>query len=97
MLNVVKKIVGTSHERKMKRVRPILEVISSLESRMQRLTDDELKAQTAKFKQKLDNGATLEDVLPEAFATVRETSVRTLGIRHLTYNSSAAWSFTTAG
>jgi preprotein translocase subunit SecA len=81
MLNVVKKIVGTSHERKMKRIRPILEAISALELKMQLLTDDQLRGQTAKFKEKLDNGATLEEILPEAFAVVRETSVRTLGIR----------------
>ncbi len=82
MLNVVKKVLGTAHERKMKKVRPTIEAIAALEPKMQRLTDDELKAQTAKFKQQIDNGAALDDLLPEAFATVRETSVRTLGIRH---------------
>jgi preprotein translocase subunit SecA len=81
MLNVVKKIFGTAHERKMKTIRPMLEAIGSLESRIQRFTDAELRGQTSKFKEKLDNGASLDDILPEAFATVREASVRTLGIR----------------
>ena len=65
----------------MKQVRPTIEAIAALEPRMQRLTDAELKAQTGKFKLKLDNGATLHDLLAEAFATVRVTSTRTLGIR----------------
>ena len=66
----------------MKRMRPVLEAIAAFEPRLQRLTDAELQAQTPKFKEQLDNGATLDEILPEAFATVREASVRTLGIRH---------------
>ncbi len=81
MLEVVKKLVGTSHERKMKKVRPVVEAIAAFEPTMQRLTNAELKAQTAKFKEQLDNGATLDDIMTEAFATVREASIRTLGIR----------------
>ncbi|MCP4606972.1 MAG: preprotein translocase subunit SecA [Proteobacteria bacterium] len=81
MLNVVKKLVGTSHDRKMKKIRPIIEAISALEPMLQRLTDVELKGQTAKFREQLDNGASLDDIMPEVYATVRETSIRTLGIR----------------
>ncbi len=81
MLNVVKKILGTAHDRTMKRIRPRIEAIGALEPRMQRLTDDELKGQTGRFKEMLDNGASLDDILPEAFATVREAAIRTLGIR----------------
>jgi preprotein translocase subunit SecA len=81
MLNVVKKLLGTAHDRAMKQVRPIIETIAAMEPKMQRLTDAELKAQTGKFKEQLDNGAPLDDLLPEAYATVRETSIRTLGIR----------------
>jgi preprotein translocase subunit SecA len=81
MLNVVKKIFGTAHDRKMKVIRPILEAVCAFEPVMQRLTDADLRRQTAKFKEKLSNGATLDDILPEAFATVREASIRTLGIR----------------
>jgi preprotein translocase subunit SecA len=81
MLKVLKKIVGTAHDRTMKQIRPTIERISALEPRMQRLTDAQLKAQTARFREQLDQGASLEDVLTEAYATVREASVRTLGIR----------------
>ena len=81
MLNVLKKIVGTAHERKMKTIRPQIEAVSALEPRIQRMSDAQLQGQTARFKEMLDNGASLDDILPEAFATIRETSVRTLGIR----------------
>ncbi len=81
MLNIVKKIVGTAHVRKMKRIRPLIETIAALEPKMQLLTDAELQGQTPKLKEKLSNGASLDDILPEAFATVREASIRTLGIR----------------
>ena len=81
MLNVIKKIVGTAHERKMKTIRPKIEAIASFEPRIKHLTDAKLQGQTAKFKEMLDNGASLDDLLPEAFATIREASIRTLGIR----------------
>ncbi|MCP4678563.1 MAG: preprotein translocase subunit SecA, partial [Deltaproteobacteria bacterium] len=81
MFNVVKKVLGTAHDRKMKKIRPIIESISALERKMQRLTDPELQGQTAVFRARLDNGASLDDILPEAYATVREASVRALGIR----------------
>ncbi|MBN2802275.1 MAG: preprotein translocase subunit SecA [Deltaproteobacteria bacterium] len=81
MINVVKKIVGTAHGRKMKKIRPLIEAIAAFETGMKNLTNNQLKAQTAKFKEKLANGATLDDILPEAFATIREASIRILGIR----------------
>ena len=81
MLKVIKKLVGTAHERRMKKIRPIIEGISSLEPRMQQLSDPQLAAQTPKFQEMIHNGASLDDILPEAFATVREASIRTLGIR----------------
>ena len=81
MKAIVKKIFGTAHARKMKKIRPQIEAISSFEGRMKSLTDTQLRGQTAKFKQMLDNGASLNEILPEAFATVREASVRVLGIR----------------
>ena len=66
------KIFGTKHEREMKAMRPLIAAINELEPRMQQLSDDELAAKTQEFKQKLANGATLDDILVEAFATVRE-------------------------
>jgi len=81
MLKIIKKIVGTAHERKMKRIRPIIERIAALEPRMQRMNDAQLKAETARFREQLENGAGLDEILPEAYAVVREASVRSLGIR----------------
>ncbi len=79
---ILKKVFGTSHEREIKRLRPIVAQINDLESKMKAKSDAELKAMTPELKQRLDNGATLKDVLPEAFATVREASRRVLGMRH---------------
>ena len=80
--NLLTKVFGSKGERELKQLWPLVEAINSLEPRIQALTDDELKGQTSKFKQQMLQGATMEDLLPEAFATVRETSVRTLGMRH---------------
>src|SRR3954453_14971926 len=69
---MIKKVFGTSHEREIKRLRPRVERINALEPAWQKLTDAELRGKTAEFKQKLDNGAKLDDILEEAFATLRE-------------------------
>lgn len=82
MFNPIKAIFGTKHDRDIKRLRPIVLQINDLESKIKELSDEELKAQTVKFKERLANGATLKEIMPEAFATVREASVRTLGMRH---------------
>ena len=72
----------TYSEKEVKRVRPIVEKINSLEPAMKELSDSELVAKTPYFKEQLKNGKTLDDILPEAFAVVREASKRTLGLRH---------------
>ncbi len=82
MLKIVQKLFGTKSERDLKAMRPLIDKINSFEPQMKKLSDEELKAQTPKFRQMLASGATLESILPEAFATVREASVRTLGMRH---------------
>ncbi|MDO4438820.1 MAG: preprotein translocase subunit SecA [Eubacteriales bacterium] len=82
MSNLVEKIFGTHSERELKRIYPIVDKIESLDSVMSAMTDDELKAQTPKFKERLANGETLDDILPEAFATVREAAWRVLGMKH---------------
>jgi len=76
------KIFGSKNERELKRIQPLVETITAFEPQMQALDDAQLKEQTAKFKTRLENGETPDDILPEAFATVREASVRTLGMRH---------------
>jgi preprotein translocase subunit SecA len=79
---LIKKVFGTSHEREIKRLRPRVERINALEPAWQKLSDAELRGKTAEFKQKLDNGATIDDILEESFATVREASRRIVGMRH---------------
>jgi len=78
---LLKKIFGSKNERELRALRPIVDRINQLEIQMKRLSDDELRAKTAEFKQRLENGESLDDLLPEAFAVVRETAVRTLGLR----------------
>jgi len=78
----LKKIFGSKNERELKRIQPIVDRINSLEPGIKRLTDAELAALTAKFKERLSMGETLDDVLPEAFAVVREASWRRLNMRH---------------
>ncbi|MBX3191979.1 MAG: preprotein translocase subunit SecA [Labilithrix sp.] len=78
----LKKILGTSHEREVKKLKPLVEEINKLEPKMEKLEDHELKAKTAELKQKLDNGATLDDILVEAFAVCREAGKRALRMRH---------------
>ena len=79
---IAKSLFGSSNDRYVKSLGKIVNQINALEPQMQALSDDELKAQTAKFRGQLEAGATLDDILPEAFATVREASVRVLGMRH---------------
>ncbi|MGH1469538.1 MAG: hypothetical protein ACRBBP_11820, partial [Bdellovibrionales bacterium] len=80
-MNVLKKVFGTKQDRDMKSLRPLLKQINALEADMAKLSDEELKAQTPKLRELLNNGATIPDILPEAFATVREASKRVLGMR----------------
>ncbi len=79
---VLTKVFGTKHDREIKKIRPIVEQINSLEPEIEKLSDQELQAKTPYFKEKIKNGASLDDLLPEAFAVVRETSKRVLGMRH---------------
>ena len=76
------KLFKTYSEKEVKRVMPIVNKINSLEPEMEKLTDHELREKTEYFKKELENGKTLDDILPEAFAVVREASKRALGMRH---------------
>lgn len=82
MLNLLTKVFGTQHEREMKTIRPIIDRINQLENQMKSMSDEELKNQTPKFKERLAKGESLDDILPEAFATCREASRRVLNMRH---------------
>ena len=82
MANIVTKIFGSENDRKLKKLRPIVAKINALEPQFVALSDEQLKAKTAEYKKRLADGETLDDLLPEAFATVREAAKRTLGQRH---------------
>lgn len=76
------KIIGTKNERELKKLQPLVERINSLEPQMQNLSDHELSRKTIEFKERLERGESLDDLLPEAFAVVREAARRILGMRH---------------
>ncbi len=76
------KIFGSKNERELRKLAPVIAKINSLEPEMQVKSDNQLKAQTSLFKNRVEQGESLDDILPEAFATVREASVRTLEMRH---------------
>lgn len=76
------KLFGDQNEKWLQKLHPIVDQVNQLESDFEELTDEELRAKTPEFKERLNNGETLEDLLPEAFAVVREAAKRTLGMRH---------------
>jgi len=82
LANVLQKVFGSHNERVLKGIVPLVEQASRLEPELQRLSDVNLQARTGDFRQRLENGEPLDDLLPEAFATVREAAKRTLGQRH---------------
>ena len=82
MLGFIKRFLGDNNDKEIARYRKVVEKINALEPQMQALTDDKLTGYTNKFRERLANGETLDDILPEAFAVVREGSRRVLGMRH---------------
>ena len=81
-MKIIDKVFGTHSERELKRIHPIIDKIEELRPKMQALTDEELRAKTDEFKERLKNGETKDDILPEAFAVVREAGKRVLGMEH---------------
>jgi len=79
---LIKKIVGSKNERELKRIRPLVYQISQLETKVSPLSDDQLRAKTSEFKERVERGESLDEILPEAFSVVREAGKRTLGERH---------------
>lgn len=82
IMSIFEKVFGTHSDRELKRIYPIVSKIEALDEQMQALSDDELKAKTDEFKKRLEAGETLDDILVEAFATVREAASRVLGMKH---------------
>lgn len=81
-MGLIDKVIGTHSEREVKRVISIVDKIEAMEPEMEKLSDEELKDKTSQFKKRLMDGETLDDILPEAYAVVREASKRTVGMRH---------------
>ena len=81
-MNVIQKVFGTHSERELRRIEPLVKRIEELRPSMQQLSDAELKAKTEEFKKRLSEGETLDDLLPEAFAVVREAGKRVLNMEH---------------
>ena len=81
-MGLFKNIFGSYSEKEVKRVQPIVNKINDLEGEISKLSDEELTKKTLEFKERLNKGETLDDILPEAFAVVREGSKRVLGMRH---------------
>jgi preprotein translocase subunit SecA len=82
VFGLIRKIVGTRNDRELKRIQVYVDQVNALEEDIQKLSDEQLKAKTPEFKERLENGATLEELLPEAFAVCREASCRVLQMRH---------------
>ena len=79
---LIKKIVGSKNERELKRLWPVVERINALESEISRLSDDQLRAKTFEFKERVARGESLDALLPEAFAVCREAGKRVHNMRH---------------
>ena len=81
-MSLLTKIFGTHSENELKRIYPIVDAIEAMDEQMQKLSDEELKHKTVEFRERLKTGETLDDLLPEAYATVREAASRVLGMKH---------------
>jgi preprotein translocase subunit SecA len=82
-VSVLDKILRAGEGRQVRQLEKLAEVVNSFEAKVSALNDEDLRDQTRKFRERLANGETLDDLLPEAFATVREAAKRTLGQRHI--------------
>src|SRR5689334_6502926 len=81
-MGLIQKIFGSRNQRELAKLQPLVNKVNELEKTSKATRDSELKAMTAEFKQKRDNGASLDDLLCDAFAVTREASIRTTGMRH---------------
>ena len=81
-MGIIEKIFGTHSENELKRIYPVVDRIEAMEPEMQALSDEELRGKTREFKDRLAEGETLDDILPEAYAAVREAAYRAIGMKH---------------
>ena len=81
-MSALTKIFGTHSDRELKRITPLVDKVESYRDEMKALSDEELRGKTKEYKERLEKGETLDDLLPEAYATVREAAIRVLGMEH---------------
>ena len=81
-MKLLEKIFGNPSTKEIKRIQPLVDQVLALQSEMEQLSDDQLKHKTIEFRERLGQGETLDDLLPEAYAAVREAAWRTIGQRH---------------
>lgn len=96
LIKLLTKVFGSRNDRTLRRMRKVVNIINAMEPEMEKLSDEELKGKTAEFRARLEKGEVLENLIPEAFAVVREASKRVFGMRHLTFSYSAVWFLTNA-
>ncbi|MCD4805268.1 MAG: preprotein translocase subunit SecA [Desulfobacterales bacterium] len=82
VFNFLTKVFGSKNERELNKIKPVVEMINKLEPELKAMSDEQLRSRTSIFKERIEKGEPLDNILPEAFATVREASVRTLNMRH---------------
>ena len=82
VFNFLTKVFGNKNERELNKIKPVVEMINKLELELKAVSDDQLRSRTSIFKERIEKGETLDNILPEAFAVVREASARTLKMRH---------------
>jgi preprotein translocase subunit SecA len=82
IMSALTKIFGTHSDRELKRITPLVDKVESYRDEMKALSDEELRGKTKEYKERLEKGETLDDLLPEAYATVREAASRVLGMEH---------------
>ena len=82
LIKLLTKVFGSRNDRTLRRMRKVVNIINAMEPEMEKLSDEELKGKTAEFRARLEKGEVLENLIPEAFAVVREASKRVFGMRH---------------
>ena len=96
LIKLLTKVFGSRNDRTLRRMRKVVNIINAMEPEMEKLSDEELKGKTAEFRARLEKGEVLENLIPEAFAVVREASKRVLVCVTSTFSYSAVWFLTNA-
>lgn len=91
LIKLLTKVFGSRNDRTLRRMRKAVSLINAMEPEMEKLSDDELKAKTNEFRARIEKGESVESLIPEAFAVVREASKRVFGMRHFDVSYWVVW------